>query len=136
MWCLINNLSEGTDFRPFFDSPAFNFKLCNEHLSSYTQRHLDDFLLSGEPPYQVTSHYSDDLRQLIRACLPWDPADRISVEELKAHIDTVREAEDPEERDILNMYIHDGSEAFELGKQYVGKKRKRDDGDQSSSEIR
>jgi serine/threonine protein kinase len=94
MWNLIMNLP-GKDIdvqEPFFDNAGEEGALLvsgqwysNDDLSAETGK-----FLSGRSPYEASSMYSDELKDLARLCLRYYPADRPTVAELQRLIETHR----------------------------------------------
>lgn len=131
MWCLIQNLICGPDYRPFLDS-ASSAKRKLRAGQPYTERDLDEHMFSSDHPYEITQRYSDELKNLVKECLIWDPQERITMEELKVRVDQAKadravEAErdrNNDLQDLVRLAYPEGAGNFEMGKVHSGRKRK------------
>ena len=88
IWCLLTNLTFGQDFRPKWEIPAhMDDRVHVSDCLPYTAADLRAHFLTGAGAAPVTLRYSDELKDLVRACLAWDMADRVPLEALKSRVD-------------------------------------------------
>jgi hypothetical protein len=124
MWNLIMNIpGKEIDLQePFFDNAGTQGDLLvnggkpytNDDLSAGTGR-----FLSGQTPYEASSMYNDELKDLVRSCLRYLPAEWPTVAELKALIKTYREdgvERRTRTRNLLKLIMPEMKDRFELGR--------------------
>jgi serine/threonine protein kinase len=142
MWNLIMNIPDREiDLQePFFDNAGAQGDLLvngkvpytNDDLSAATGR-----FLSGQTPFEASSMYNDELKDLVRSCLRYSPAERPTVLELKALIETHRKngvEQRARTRTLLKLIMPEMKDRFEVGVELVESGDGSGSNDEESSE--
>jgi hypothetical protein len=75
-------------FTPFVAAPRFDDQSYIVNGDNYSNEKLENGTLSAREPYAVAARYSNDLNDLVRHCLRYDPTERPSLETLREIIKT------------------------------------------------
>ena len=116
---------------PFFEETDEQGDLTYRKLNNgrwYPESDLDDFLLTGNAPFEAAGRYSEELRRMIRRCLRYMPEDRTGIEELKRNTDFgsgLHMAGD--DTGDLRVYIDGEMEQFRIGNNYVPEEEREED---------
>ena len=115
---------------PFFEETDEQAELTYRKLNNgrpYPSSDLDDFLLTGDAPFEAAGRYSGELKRMIRRCLRYRPEDRIGIEELKGHTDfeSGKHMAGDDTWD-LRVYIDEEMEQFRIGNNYVPEEERED----------
>lgn len=121
-WNLVMNIPLGySKLEPFFD------RIEGDHgrkLNNGIPHANDDLanLLSGDEPFPVSLKYSEELKDAIRSCLRYMPAERIKLAELKeiTERNMLIHLDEPESSRPLYIKTSEENEQFGIGKHYDG----------------
>jgi serine/threonine protein kinase len=93
MWNMLMNFSEWYG-APFYDNDgtAGAYVVNGVPYDNHQLSKEAGLFLTGNTPYEASSYYSEDLKDLVRRCLRYRQEDRPTLEELNEEIDWFRKA--------------------------------------------
>jgi hypothetical protein len=131
MWNLIMNLPgrNGKDQEPFYDNEGTRGeRLVNgERYDSDSLSPEQGRFMSGQTPYEASSMYSKELKDLIRMCLRYDQKDRPTVEKLRTLVQKYASEEPQTKADgVVTLDIPRKIQDFRVGKAFESLVKRRE----------